>query len=165
MRALTVLFLGFDSFVACAALGPLVLARSRWRLAALFGVADAIGFVTGALVGWRLPEQLTGSARSLLVAAYGAYVLVVVTASRRSPARWPVWALPWVLAIDNLSYGVASRPSAAVAGSATLQAVVTAALAFVGLTLAILLRRTRPRVANGVAGGGLLIGAALLLVT
>ncbi|MBA3936615.1 MAG: hypothetical protein H0X38_04070, partial [Planctomycetes bacterium] len=73
--------LSIDSLIASAALAP-VLARSprRWRLAAVFGICDALAYV----VGGMLPQAtgldgIVGIGVPLLVVAYACYCLAVAS--------------------------------------------------------------------------------------
>lgn len=166
MREFSFLLLGTDSLIAGAVLGPLLTAhRGRW-LAALFGVADAAGFAIGWLLDWHLSDQLTGYLRSLLVFSYGVYVLLAVSTARRTLVRWPIWLMPWVLCIDNLSYGLGSRSSgSAMLQHAGVQAVSSGLFALLGLALgAATRRRVAPHTAARIAGGGLIAGSAVLLL-
>ena len=59
MHAFAFLLLGIDSLIAATAMSPLVTGRSRYALAAWFGIADGAGFVIGAMMGWHAPAALS----------------------------------------------------------------------------------------------------------
>src|SRR5215213_626196 len=102
------LLLGVDSLIACIAVCAIVDRGSRLPLAALFGVADAIGFMIGAGLGWRVSGDLTAGLQTGILVALGLWLLVVAAGTRRVATLSPVWVLPWALTLDNLAYGVAA---------------------------------------------------------
>src|SRR3712207_5507251 len=106
------LLLGIDSLIAGAAICLLVHPRSRLRLAALFGAADAVGFLIGAGLGWQISEGMAQSLQMGIILTLGFYLLVVAAGTRRVAAAWPVWVLPWTLTLDNLAYGLAGEGTA-----------------------------------------------------
>ncbi len=53
------LLLGIDSLIAGVAICAIVDKGSRLRLAALFGVADGVGFLIAAGLGWQLSGDLS----------------------------------------------------------------------------------------------------------
>ena len=164
MHAFAFLLLGIDSLIAATAIGPLVTGRSRYALAAWFGIADGAGFVIGAMMGWHAPAALSTLTAPAVMGLYGGYLLLAAVLSRRLPRRWPVWVLPVVLSLDNLSYGLSGRLGAgAVLHQAIPQAVASGLLALAGLLASARWARTRPRTVGMLAGGGLLAGALLLL--
>src|SRR5215213_3114624 len=96
------LLLGIDSFIVCLAVGAMVDGRARFKLAALFGVADATAFLVGAGLGWQVfSERASGALTAGLVVAVALYLLVVAAGTGHVVARWSVWALPAVLVFDN----------------------------------------------------------------
>jgi hypothetical protein len=58
MHVFAFLWLGVDSLIAAAAVGPAVTGRSPYALASWFGICDGAGFVLGTTIGWRLPIAL-----------------------------------------------------------------------------------------------------------
>ena len=76
------LLLGIDSLIACMAVGALIEAKDRVRLAALFGLADGVGFLIGAGLGWAF---LSGAVSEVIemgaLVVLGVYLLVVATAT------------------------------------------------------------------------------------
>jgi hypothetical protein len=81
-----------------------------------------------------------------------------------------VWVLPFVLTLDNLAYGVAGdRSASSLVSQAGQQALSSALLALVGLTVAVALPRAIPAmgrrvVATRFAGAGLIVAAGLMLL-
>jgi putative Mn2+ efflux pump MntP len=166
MSVVSIVLLGIDSLIACIAISPLVRATSRIPLGALFGIADGLGFVVGSSIGWHPAPELTDVARSLLILGYGLYILLVATSTRWVAVRWPVWVLPWVLSLDNLSYGLATHSGVrSVLEQAGWQTLASGALACAGLSIGWALRRVHRRVADCVAGGALILCAGLLFLT
>ena len=164
MHAFAFLWLGVDSLIAAAAIGPLVTGRSRYALAIWFGIADGAGFVLGAMIGWHAPAAVSTLTAPALMGLYGGYLLLAAVLSRRFPRRWPVWALPVVLSLDNFGYGLSGhRGAGAALYQAMPQAAASGLLALAGLVAAARWAPGRPRAAGVLAGGGLLAGALLLL--
>jgi|SRR5882757_3210347 hypothetical protein len=165
---LSFLLLGIDSLIAGIAISPLVSARARVPLAVLFGVADGIGFLVGAMLGWHLPDEVTDLLPSVALLAYGLYLILVSAASKRVAARWPMWVLPWALTVDNLSYGlVHGRGVGEMFQQAGLQAVSSALLAGIGLAVALVLPRAKAAGSRGfvgAAGGALVLASAALML-
>ena len=83
------LLLGIDSLIACIAIGALIEAKDRVRLAALFGLADGVGFLIGAGLGWAF---LSGAVSEVI--EMGALVVARGLPARRrhrdDPADHPV---------------------------------------------------------------------------
>jgi len=163
-----VLLLGLDSLIVCSAVGAIVAAGSRLKLAALFGVADGLAFLVGAGLGWRLfSESGATVVTSGILVALALYLLVVAAGAPRAAARWPVWVLPAVLVFDNLTYGlVGSHAAGSLFQQAGEQALSSALLALVGLLAAaavrpVIVHRAAP---DRVAGGALLLAAAALVL-
>src|ERR1044071_9393667 len=162
------LLLGIDSLIAGIAIGALVDRRSRPWLAALFGVADGVAFLIGAGLGLALfSEGMSTVVEVGALAALGLYLLVVTAGVKHVTATWPVWVVPFALIADNLTYGLAGETNGSVAGQATVQALSSTLLAFVGLAIAAWLPRglpaARTHAATQVAGAGLLVAAGALV--
>lgn len=174
------LLLGLDSLIACIAIGTLL---SRWShrllLAALFGVADGVGFLIGVMVGVASPLRMSGGlGESLevgLPALLGVYLILIalfaVGTQREVSVTWPVWILPLILALDNFTYGLVGSPAA---GSLLQQAFGEQAwssmlLALMGLLVAVALVRVVPamqRRAVSVATSGVgLVVLSVVLIT
>ncbi len=163
------LLLGVDSLIACLAIGAIVDRRSRVPLAALFGVADGVAFVIGASIGWRISDATSAFLQTGILVAVGIYLIVVAAGVGRVAARWPVWVLPWVLTLDNFTYGLVNRSTGSLFAQAGNQALSSALLAFIGLSVAVLIPRLlpitrRPIQATQFAGGALIVAAGLELL-
>lgn len=164
---MTLLLLGIDSLLVAAAVGPLTRPGTRPRLAALFGLADGLGFV----LGWSLHAHLSvlssGLGRSFVLLVYGGYVLGVAALGRRRVAGWPLWLLPIAMSVDNFSAGLTSlNGSLDVLRMAGEQVLSSGALALLGLTVsAMLISRLPARARVGLAGGATVLVAALLVAT
>ena len=164
---MSLLLLGLDSLIVCFAVGALVGKGSRVKFAALFGLADGLGFLVGAGLGLRLlSDGQSAALTSGLLVVMAAYLLVVAAGTQRVAARWPLWILPAVLVFDNLTYGVVGEYSGSLVQHAGAQALSSALLAFVGLLAAAALqpaidRRARP---TRIAGGALLLAAVGLVL-
>ena len=118
------LLLGIDSLIACIAIGALVERRTRVRLAALFAAADAVVIPgsapasAGAPLGGRVRRHREGDAPS----SSGSTCWSSRPRRGRLTTRWAVWALPFVLTVDNLAYGLAGEQTGPLAGEAPAQA-------------------------------------------
>jgi hypothetical protein len=159
------LLLGIDSFIACLAIGALVDSKSRVKLAALFGLADGVVFLIGAGLGWVfLSEAASTVVETGALVVLGVYLLVVATATTQLSTKWWIWALPLVLTVDNLTYGLTGQPGS-LGGEALVQALSSSMLAYLGLFAAVWLPRVvGPKVAaTKIAGASLLVGAGALL--
>jgi hypothetical protein len=161
------LLLGLDSFIACLAIGALVQRRTWFWLAGLFALADGVGFLIGAGLGWGL---LSGAASEVIemgtLVLLGVYLLVVAASTAQMTARWAVWVLPFALTVDNLTYGLAGQQTGTIAGEALAQALSSGMLAYLGLFAAVWLPRMLPGKAQPtrIAGAALLIGAGALFL-
>jgi hypothetical protein len=143
------LLLGVDSFIVCLAISPIVEPAWRWRLAALFGLADAVGFLVGAGLGLQISAG-AGAAAS----------------TRHAGTNWSLWAIPWVLTIDNLTYGLVGDHSASsLFSQATEQALSSTLMGIAGIVLAAGLARVAHRtVSTRLAGVALVVAAGALLL-
>jgi hypothetical protein len=165
---MSLLLLGLDSLIVCLAVGLIVDGRARYKLAALFGIADGMAFLVGAGLGLQLfSEGASTVLASGAVAVFALYLLAVATGTRPFAARWTVWALPGVLVFDNLTYGLfGDHAAGSVFAQVGAQALSSVALALVGLLAAAALRPAfeRRAVLDRVAGGALLLAAAGLVL-
>jgi hypothetical protein len=166
---MSLLLLGLDSFIVCLAAGLIVDGRSRFKLAALFGVADGVAFLVGAGFGLRLlSDGASAALTSGVLVLLALYLLVVAAGTQRVAAHWTVWALPAVLVFDNLTYGLFGGHAAGVLfEQAGTQALSSALLALAGLLAAGALRpviERRTVLPDRVAGGALLLAAAGLVL-
>jgi len=172
------LLLGTDSLVACIAIGPIMSRRmsALVPLALLFGVGDGLGYLLGCALHWSYPDSWANFAPAV-VALLGAYWIVVAIISKRaakaeanSKAWLGVWILPWLLSLDNITYGAVDGVShgASIYLSAFEQFASSAIQAGVGLAIGIGVAYSIPAVrrhmwlANGVAGSLMIIGAGVL---
>jgi hypothetical protein len=166
---MSLLLLGLDSLIVCLAIGLVVDAGSRLKLAALFGVADGVAFLAGAGLGWQLFSDGTSAAlTSGMLVALALYLLVVAAGTQRVAASgWPVWVMPAVLVFDNLTYGLLGDHAAgSLFAQAGTQALSSALLALLGLLAAAAMRPVIERRAapDRVVGGALLLAAAGLVL-
>lgn len=164
------LLLGIDSLIACVAIGPVVSRRWGVPLAALFGVCDGGGFLLGSALHWQVSGNVSGVVTTGILIALGVYWIAVAACARTarvSSSRGLAWALPFALAIDNIIVG--DHPGAFLA-QAGAQALSSALLAGLGLAAGLALARAVPAarrhaaVANGVAGGALIVASGVLLL-
>jgi hypothetical protein len=164
------LLLGIDSLIACMAIGAIVDRRWRLPLAALFGVADGTAFLIGAGLGWQFSAGMTEVLEVGTLLALGVYLLVVAAGMMRvAAASWAIWALPFVLTVDNFAYGVLDNGESLV-GQAAEQAVSSSLLALIGLfAAAAVLPRAVPAlrsraVAVRFAGAALVVATGVLFL-
>jgi len=172
------LLLGTDSLVACIAVGPMMSRRLTVLVpfALLFGVGDGLGYLLGCVLHWSYPDSW-GNFAPTVVALLGAYWIVVAIISKRAAkaednpkVRWGVWILPWLLSLDNITYGAVDGVSrdAPIYLSAFEQFASSALQAGVGLAIGIGVAYSIPAVrrhmwlASGVAGGLMIVGAGVL---
>lgn len=173
------LLLGIDSLIACIAVGPII--RRRWSVpfAVLFGICDGGGFLLGSAFHWSMPDSVGNIAEVVALGVLGLYWIGIATFSRQtaladqqSRSNWGVWILPFVLTVDNITFGVVDGVSknASVGQSAGVQALSSAILAGLGLVIgmgiayAIPALRRRMALANGVCGVALLVGCGVILM-
>ena len=174
------LLLGTDSLIACIAVGPIMSRRLSVLVpfALLFGVGDGLGYLLGCALHWSFPDNLSFLA-PVVVAVIGVYWIAVAIVSRKAAAaeenpraHWGVWVLPWLLSLDNITYGTVDGVShgASIGLSAFEQFASSAIQAGVGLAIGIGVAYAIPAVrrhmwvANGVAGGAMLVAAGVLYV-
>jgi hypothetical protein len=173
------LLLGVDSLIACIAVGPIMSRRmSVLPFALLFGICDGGGYLLGTALHWSYPDNL-GFLAPTVVAVIGVYWIAVAIVSRRAAAaeenpkaHWGVWILPWLLSLDNITYGVVDGVSsgASVWASAGEQALSSALQAGIGLAVGIGIAysipalRRRMWLANATAGGAMIVAAGVLFL-
>jgi hypothetical protein len=162
------LLLGLDSFIVCLAVGLIVDGRSRFGLAALFGVADGLAFLVGAGLGWQLfSDGASTILTSGMLVAMALYLVVVAAGTQRVATSWAPWVLPAVLVFDNLTYGLLGDHAAgSLFEQAGAQALSSSLLALVGLLAAAAMRPVIERRAapDRVVGGALLLAAVSLVL-
>ena len=85
-------------------------------------------------------------------------------------SRSLVWALPFALSIDNITFGLVGDHPGAIFAQTGQQALSSVLLAGIGLAVGVGLARVVPAtrrhaaVANGVAGGALILASGVLLM-
>jgi hypothetical protein len=174
------LLLGVDSLIACIAVGPIMGRRLPVlsSFAVLFGVGDGGGFLLGTALHFSMPDNVSNFIEYGFLGILGVYWIAIALISRKaaeaepqSRSRWGVWVLPWALSVDNITYGAVSGVPAhfSVWASAGEQALSSAVQAGIGLAIGIGIAtafpalRRRMALANGVAGGLLLVAAGALI--
>jgi hypothetical protein len=81
-----------------------------------------------------------------------------------------MWILPFALSIDNITYGLAGDGTGSIFRQASEQLVSSALLAGIGLAIGLGIARAIPavrnhtQVANGVAGGALVLASGALFL-
>ncbi len=157
MDSLGFLLLGVDSLIACIAVGAVVGTKARVPFALCFGIGDAGGFLLGTLFHWNMPDDVATVVETAVLVALGAYWIVLALVTKRfTGTRW-VWALPWLLAIDNITFGVVDDSwGTSVWAQAAEQFVSSAILAGIGILISVAAVRAIPalRRSFGEAGHG-----------
>jgi hypothetical protein len=161
------LLLGLDSLIACVAISPVVSSGVRWRLAALFGIADGAGFLIGAGLGWRISDAMAADVQTVVLLAVGLNLIFIAAGARRIAASAPLWVIPVALTLDNLTYGLGDGNGASVFQQAGAQALSSALLAMIGLLVAAVLPRMVPAMqrrttAHRTAGAALIFAAGAM---
>jgi hypothetical protein len=172
------LLLGVDSLIACIAVGPIM--ERKWSVlvpfALLFGVGDGGGYLLGCALHWSYPDSW-GDLAPAVIAVIGLYWIAVAVVAKRAAtaqdnpkSRWGIWILPWLLSLDNITYGAVDGVSngASIWVSALEQALSSIIQAGVGLAIGLAIAysipalRRRMWLANAVAGVLMLVGAGVL---
>ena len=172
------LLLGVDSLIACIAVGPIMERKLSLLVpfALLFGVADGGGYLLGTVLHWSYPDSW-GDLAPAVVAVIGLYWIGIALVSKRAvtaegnpKSRWGIWVLPWLLSLDNITYGAVDGVSktASIGVSALEQALSSAIQAGIGLAIGIAIVYSIPALrrhlwlANATAGGLMIVGAGVL---
>ncbi len=165
------LLLGVDSLIACIAIGGIVSKRARLPLAACFGLGDGLGFLLGTAFHWSVSDQVANVVETGVLLALGVYWIAIAVLARKATGTKWVWILPWVLSIDNITYGLIDHAwSHSVAVQAIEQAISSALLGLIGLYVGLALTRAVPAMqrsrlaAMGFAGGALIVAAGVELL-
>jgi|ERR1700733_13540211 hypothetical protein len=165
------LLLGVDSLIACIAIGGIVSKRARLPLAACFGLGDGLGFLLGTAFHWSVSDQVANVVETGVLLALGVYWIAIAVLARKATGTKWVWILPWVLSIDNITYGLIDHAwSHSVAVQAIEQAISSALLGLIGLYIGVALTRAVPAMqrsrlaAMGFAGGALIVAAGVELL-
>ncbi|MEO8850963.1 MAG: hypothetical protein ABI360_04460 [Allobranchiibius sp.] len=134
----------------------------------LFGIADSGAFLLGTALNYEMSELAASIVSGTALLALGVYLVVVaVTAQRVANTRW-VWALPFALTLDNISFGLLDN-SSSVASSAALQLASSTLLALGGVVVSVAIVRAIPKVHEnkiltaGIAGVASIIAVPVLL--
>jgi hypothetical protein len=142
--------LSFDSFIAASALSAWLPRRHMLTLVLLFGLFDAAG--SFAAPGWALTLAHVSLVAPGLFLFWGAAVMLgVMSPPLQERSVWWVYALPPLLAIDNLILPGGPAFAAGISSS------IAAAIGFCAGSL-VLRRLPDPR-----WGGGAAVAAGLLL--
>lgn len=162
------LALGIDSFIACLAVGALITGKARFAFAALFGIADGGAFLLGTALHWEMSEEVATFVSSAALIALGVYLIAVAILSRKVANTRYVWALPFALTLDNISFGLVDGTSS-VAVSFFEQLVSSTLLAMAGLLVSAAIVRAVPKLnqnrilTSGIAGAAAIVAVPVLL--
>jgi hypothetical protein len=172
------LLLGTDSLIACIAAGPILSRRLSVLVpfALLFGITDGAAYLLGTALHWSYPDNMGFVAPAVLV-IIGLYWIAVAIVSKRAAAaednprsRWGVWILPFILTLDNITYGAVDGVTngASVALSAFEQALSSAIQAGIGIAIGVGIAYSIPALrrhmwlANATAGVFMIVGAGVV---
>jgi putative Mn2+ efflux pump MntP len=163
--------IGLDNLRLSASLGMLVADRQqRWRLAAAFGLCEAIMPLLGLTFGQRLitlggiTAEFVGPIALVLAGLLAIYS--ALRSQKHAPLAsygWLLWILPLALSLDNLLAGVSliTFPASPVAGAIVI-GIISGLLAMAGLWAGAFLNRRLAFKAE-LIGGLSLIGLAFLV--
>src|SRR5579859_1830301 len=109
---LPAILLSLDSAVVGFALSPIIAPGDGWwRWAAWFGVCDGLAVVAGALCG-AVPALLSHMVAPLFAVCCGSYFLVAANWNKFRAGVRLLAALPILMSLDNLAYGMTLEHSA-----------------------------------------------------
>jgi hypothetical protein len=159
------LLLGTDSLIACIAVGALVSKRSWVPLVVVFGVSDGLGTLLGITLHWNVSGTASAIVETAFMAGLGVYWLAVAVMSKRMRATGWVWLVPWILTIDNITYGTIDNAWSHAAGVQALETGLSSAIqAGIGIAISVGIARTAPRVIDAVrarrSGGGIAVATS-----
>jgi hypothetical protein len=147
------LLLGTDSLIACIAVGALVSKQSRVPLALTFGVADGLGTLLGITLHWNVSDTASTIVETAFMVGLGVYWLGVAAMSKRMRGTGWVWVLPWILTIDNITYGTIDNAWSHAAGVQALETGLSSAIqAGIGIAISVGIAKTAPRVIAAMRG-------------
>jgi putative Mn2+ efflux pump MntP len=160
--------LSFDSFIMSLALGSIIPSPTqRWRLAALFGVSDGLAVLVGSALGqgiWR--HDVAHNIVLIYALAYGIFCLVSAHWNKFRANPRLAFALPVLMSLDNLVYGVGAGPSTTgIVESATVLSLMSFALAVPGVLFWNSTRLPDASIRERVAGCALVVACASFLFT
>jgi putative Mn2+ efflux pump MntP len=163
---LPAVFLSLDSAVVAFALSPIIAPGARQkRWVALFGICDGLAVVAGAFWGggWTSFSHL---AAPLFAVCCGVYFLVAANWNKfRTGARLAA-ALPILMSLDNLAYGMTLDHSAGkLISGALICGMASAVFAMAGFGLGHALRQEGLRKAERIAGLALIAAGGVLFLT
>jgi hypothetical protein len=139
--------LGTDSLIACIAVGALVGKRSRVPLALTFGIADGLGTLIGITLHWNVSDTTSTVVETAFMVGLGVYWIIVSLMSKRMRGTGWVWVLPWVLTIDNITFGNIDHAWSSAAGVQAFETGLSSAIqAGIGIAISVGIATTAPRV-------------------
>ncbi len=162
---LPAIFLSLDSAVVAFALSPIIAPAKYRRWIAWFGICDGLAVIAGVLCGARL-ESFARVAAPLFAVCCGVYFIVAANWNKvRADVRLAA-ALPILMSLDNLAYGMALEHAAGkLVSSALVCGMASAALAMGGFVLGRLVRPAGLRDADRFAGLALIAAGGVLFLT
>lgn len=163
---LPAVFLSLDSAIVAFALSPIIAPGGRQlRWAAWFGICDGLAVLAGASCGAG-SSSFASVAAPLFAVCCGIYFFVAANWNKFRADIRLVAALPILMSLDNLAYGMALEHSAGkLISGALMCALASAALAMVGFVFGRLVRPVGVREAERVAGLALIAAGGVLLLT
>jgi hypothetical protein len=145
------LLLGTDSFIACVAVGALVSKRSWLPLVFFFGLADGLGTYVGIALHWNVSDSASTIIEFAFMAGLGVYWLGVAVLSKRMRGTAWIWALPWILTVDNITYGTIDHAWSHAAGVQGLETGLSSSIqAALGIAVSVAIVKTLPRLIDAV---------------
>ncbi|HTX08901.1 MAG TPA: hypothetical protein VME22_09835 [Solirubrobacteraceae bacterium] len=134
-------------------------------LIVMFGVADGLGTLLGITLHWNVSDSASNIIEFAFMAGLGVYWLGVAVISKRMRGTAWIWALPWILTVDNITYGTIDHAWSHAAGVQALETGLSSAIqAAIGIAVSVALAKTLPRLIDTVrghrAGGGAVIATS-----
>lgn len=156
------LLLGIDSLVACIAVGALLTKRQWVPFALMFGLADGLGTLLGITLHWSVPEVTSTVVATAFMVGLGIYWLAVSAVSERMSGTGWVWLVPWVLTIDNITYGGIDNAWSSAPSVQALETGLSSVIqAGAGIAVSVVIARMVPRAIRAMRSsqGGNLVAA------
>ena len=163
---LPAVFLSLDSAVVAFALSPMIARGARQRRWAVwFGTCDGLAVVVGALCGAG-PSSFARVAAPVFAVCCGVYFFVAANWNKfRADARLAA-ALPVLMSLDNLAFGMALQHSAGrLVSTAFACGIASAVLAMCGFVFGNLVRPEGLGQATQTAGLALIAAGGVLFLT
>jgi putative Mn2+ efflux pump MntP len=133
------MLLGMDGFAVSLGLGPLIQGRTRYAIAATFGLCDGTAILLTHLLPTSFASALSPLGDRLLPAVLMAYAIYVVILARNAQALIRGWAgwlvLPIATSIDNLAAGAHVSSTVPLGVFAFVVVLVSAAMSLAALRL------------------------------